>query len=441
MKGFTTGNSYSFLRKVRCFVLGALLSISILSGCTSSGSNTTSRGTAKEITVGAEAGSPYTGFYKSIASEFTTQTGIKVKFLEVPHENMHQRFITEAAAGTGAIDVYQVDQPWISEFAAKGFLDPLDNRISKDDLADFTSASLNTVKYQNHIYGLPYLVHTPIVYYRKDLFQQAGITHPPQTWNEFRADAKKLTEPNNGIYGTVVEGKQAPEPVTHLIDMIMQAGGSVLDDQNHVTFDSPQVLNAFKYMLALQYDDHSSPPGAVSYENADVDNLFMQGKVAMAIDWPYLYSLAQDPKQSKVAGKFGVALQPGDVQNTSSVWSWGYGISSSSKNKDAAWEFVKWATSSSVVKRFGEKFVNPVARKSALEAIKADPKLNKDDLQSIALMSDAAARGKNAITTPKFPQIQDRLTITLSAIMSRQGNPENVVKTTAADLQNILSNS
>src|SRR5947209_7819298 len=103
MKGFTNGNAYSLLRKVSCFVLAAFLSLSILSGCGGSGSNTTSTGTARAITVGAEAGSPYTAFYKSIAPEFTTQTGIKVNFLEVPHENMHQRFITEAAAGTGAI--------------------------------------------------------------------------------------------------------------------------------------------------------------------------------------------------------------------------------------------------------------------------------------------------------------------------------------------------
>jgi len=117
------------------------------------------------ITVGAEAGSPNTEFYKELVAEFTEKTGISVTFIDVPHDNMHDRFITEAMSGTGGIDVFVTDQPWVSEFASLGLLEPLSSRISEEDLEDFLPAAIETVSYEGEIYGLPFLVHTPIVYY------------------------------------------------------------------------------------------------------------------------------------------------------------------------------------------------------------------------------------------------------------------------------------
>lgn len=430
---------FGFISLVLVIILGLFTACSSSSN-TAQNSADKSDSKGKTITVGVEAGGPYTEFYKSIVKDFTAKTGINVKFLEIPHDNMHDRFITEATAGTGAIDVYQTDQPWISEFASKGFLEPLDSRISAADKKDFEPAALDAVSYEKKIYGLPYLVHTPIIYYRTDLFQQAGITEDPKTWEEFKADAKKLTNSSTGVYGTVIEGKQSGEPVTHLFDYILQAGGSVLNDKNKVTFDSPQVIDAFNYLLSMQYGDKSSPNGAVGYDNADVHNLFMQGKVAMAINWPYMYSMAQDPSQSKVSGKFAVAPQPADKNNASAVWSWGYGISSSSKNKDAAWEFVKWSTSTDVVSQLGKKFINPVARTSAFNQLKSDSSLKKEDLNAIKVMSDAAASGRSVTSTPKFPAIQNRLAISLSKILSKQSTPQEEVKAASKDIQDLISN-
>lgn len=402
-----------------------------------SGSKDAKKYAGKTITVGTEAGGPYSEFYKGLAKDFTDKTGINVKFMEVPHENMHERFITEAVAGTGAIDVYTTDQPWVSEFASRGFLEPLGKLISSEDMNDFIPAALDTVKFNNEIYGLPYLVHTPILYYRTDLFKAAGIEKAPTTWDEYRADAKKLT--TGGVFGIIVEGKQHPEPVTHLLDRILQAGGAVLDDKNNVVIDSPQVLNAFKFMLGMQYEDKSSPPGAVSYDNADAHNLFLQGKVAMVSNWPYMYSMASDPAQSKVVGNYDVAIQPGGDKQQSAAWSWGFGVSTSSKNKEASMEFVKWSTSSEIVQKLGKKFINPVPRKSALDALKSDKDLKPIDLKAISIMSEAVDHGKSVTTTPKFPAIQDRLAVTLSKIMTKQSTPENELKAAASDIKKIMA--
>ncbi|WP_424769400.1 ABC transporter substrate-binding protein [Paenibacillus sp. sgz302251] len=433
-------------RKTGSVIATSALIISMLSACGSgNGGNATENtegassnvggNAGTTITIAAEAGGPYTAFYKDLSPEFTEKTGIKVEFQEVPHDNMHERLIMEATAGTGAIDIFQTDQPWISEFAKQGFLEPLDERLTDAEKNEFAPSALETVKYEGKIYGLPYLVHTPILYYRTDLFEQAGLTKAPETWEEFRDYAKKLNV--NGVSGTLVEGKQSGEPVTHLLDRFLQAGGKVLDGDK-VVLDSPENVNALNYMLAIQHEDKTSPEGAVSYDNADAHNMFMQGKVAMVINWPYMYTLANDPEASKVSGKFAVALQPAGAEKTSAIWSWGHGISSSSKNKDAAMEFLKWATEKEVLERFGKHFINPVVKPAAVDMLNSDSEVSEQDKKAIAIMSEAVEYGQNVTTTPVFPAIQERLALALSKVMIKQSTPEEELKAAQKDIESIL---
>lgn len=431
-------------RKSGATVIATVTALSLIVGCGNSNSGNDNASPAvsggsnvgKKIAIGVEAGGPYTEFYKKLAPQFTEKTGIQVEFQDVPHDNMHERFITEAASGTGAIDVFITDQPWISEFAKQGFLEPLDERLSEDDRKDFLPSALDVVSYEGKIYSLPFLVHTPILYYRTDLFKKAGLTKAPETWDEYREYAKKLTDEANGVSGTIVEGKQSGEPVTHLIDRFLQAGGQILDGDK-VVLDSPENVNAFKFMLSLQ-EDKSSPAGAVTYDNADAHNMFLQGKAAMVINWPYMYSMANDLAQSKVVGKFALAPQPAGAKQASAAWSWGFGISSSSKNKDAAWEFVKWSTSTENMGQLAKQFINPVSRTSAISALNSDASLKDEDKKAIEAMSKAVEFGHNVTTTSVFPAIQERLALSLSKIMVKQSSPEDELKAAAADIKAII---
>ncbi|MEA3146829.1 MAG: multiple sugar transport system substrate-binding protein [Verrucomicrobiota bacterium] len=137
----------------------------------------------KSITVGMEAGSPYEKFYKALAPQFTAQTGISVNILGVPHDSMHQQFLLDGLAGTGSYDVYEADQPWVPEFAQRKFIVNLNDKIK--DRQDFVGNTLETVSYKGNIYALPFIVHNIVMYYRTDLFEQAGISAPPATWDEY----------------------------------------------------------------------------------------------------------------------------------------------------------------------------------------------------------------------------------------------------------------
>ena len=389
-----------------------------------------------KLVLGVEAGAPNIDYYKSVANEFTEATGIELEFVDIPHDNMHERFVQEAMSGSGAIDIYDTDQPWISEFAEKGFLVPLGDKLTEEDRADFYPAALDASSYKGEIYSLPFFVHTPIVFYRTDLFEAAGITEFPKTWDEYREAAKKLT--NGDVYGTIIEAKQAGEPVTHLVDWFYQAGGSIVDAEGNVTINSKENKEAFQFMLDMMYQDESVMPGSIGYDNADVHNLFMQGKVAMVKNWPYMYAMAKDPEQSKVAENFAVAIQPAGKEQMTASWTWGFGISSSSKNQEAAWEFSKWATSSEQLAKLGVTNMNPVPRASSLELVKQDKSLSEFDITSIEIMSEALNYAKNATENPKFPSIQNELSYTLSDIMSQQTSIEDGLSAAEETLKEIL---
>jgi multiple sugar transport system substrate-binding protein len=400
-----------------------------------SGSSSSSGGgggtKGKTITIGMEAGSPYLTFYQSKAARFTDETGIKVKFLGVPHDNMHQQFLSDALSGAGAYDVYESDQPWVPEFAQKGYLVDLTDRVAASDRADFAGNTLDTVSYAGKLYALPFMVHNTVLYYRTDLFQKAGLTAPPATWAEYRSYAKRLTDPSAGVHGTLVEGKQEGECAVRFQALIQQAGGNICDSSFRPTLDTQPALAAAALMTGLVADG-GAPAGLLDL--TDMQGQFLQGKLAMAPVWPYLYSLAKDPAQSKVAGKFSVALSPGDPAQVSTIFSWGFAVSAASKNRDAAWQWVRWATSTDMQTEFGTNQINPVPRKSAVQKVTADTSLSPADRKAMAVFADSVQRSQTMPMTPKYPQWENAMAVAVSSIMSGSQHPEAALKAAQATM-------
>jgi multiple sugar transport system substrate-binding protein len=412
---------------------------SFLAACGSGSDSGGGGGGGDSITIGAEQGSPYTEFHKKNTAAFEKETGITVKWVEVPHDNMHERFLTESIGGGGVIDVFQGDQPWIAEFAAAGYLEPIADYVDSSDLDDFLPVGLETLTYDDALYGLPYIVHNSVMYYRTDLFEQAGITAPPTTWDEYRQVAKALTDASSGVYGTVMEGKNGIEPGAKFMDILQQAGGRILDADGNVTFDDQPALDAFDYMLAVQYDDKTSPPGAAGFDNGDTGNLFLQGKLATCPNWPYIYGLGADDSQSKVVDKYSVALQPGKVKQCAEVFSWGYLIAAGSKKKDAAFEFVKWAASPDMSKMLGQTFVNPVPRQSVSKAISEDTGISKATAETITVMTESVAQSETIPSHPKWPDIHNRVSLALNNVMTRQSSPADELSAAQSDIEKIVA--
>ena len=385
------------------------------------------------ITVGMEAGSPHETFYKELAKEFTEETGIEVEILGVPHDNMHQQFLSDAISGAGAYDVLTVDQPWVAEFAQNGYLAPLDDRLSDEDREDFVEGTLDTVSYEDRLYGLPFLVHNTVTYYRPSLLEAAGTDGPPTTWEEYRAAAKATTDPAAGVWGTMIPGNRDGEVATRLQSYIQQAGGDIVDDEGNPAIDSPEAREAFELMTTMQFEDKSSPEGL--HDLSAMQGQFLEGKVAMISIWPYLWALATDPAQSKIVDDVAVALNPGNPDQVSTTFSWGFGVSASSDAQDAAWEWVNWATGSDVLARKAIEQLSPVPRVSAMEALAASEEVSEEDRAALAVFSESVARSTTMPMTPAYAEYQSAMAEAVSAVMSRQASPEDALKSAQAQME------
>jgi ABC-type glycerol-3-phosphate transport system substrate-binding protein len=392
-------------------------------------------GTGKTVVLAMEAGNPELTWAKTnLWPPFEKETGIKVNVVEIPLANMHEKYLVEFLGGSGAYDVVDLDSTWIPEFAAAKYLEPMTSYISAKERADFLETALTDSSYDHQLFGIPFISHTMYLYYRTDLFKQAGLT-PPTTWSEYLAAAKNLTK--GDVYGTAVEGKRYPSCSAAYVDWLTRWGGSLLDDSGKVVIDSSQNLATSKYMVDLLYKDKVVPPGAVNFDCVDIATLFVQGKLAMCQDWYFVSSMADDPTKSKIVGKWGLAQIPKVGATGGFLGSFTLSIPAASKNKAAAWKLISY---------FFDHFAEirkaipaPVTSRAALVNILADPSVSAHEKELFKAFNDGASVAVPMPAVPQRSALMERLQVAISSLMSRTESPEEVLSTAAQDIKQTLN--
>jgi multiple sugar transport system substrate-binding protein len=225
---------------------------------------------------------------------------------------------------------------------------------------DFYANSLATVRLEGKLTSIPVITEQEVVYYRRDLFKQAGL-NPPQTMEELEAAARRFHDPSHGMYGFVARGLRAAA-VTQFSSFLYSFGGDWVT-RGKASINTPEAIAAFNFYgrMLRQY----GPPGALNMHWPQAIALFAQGRAAIYIDASSLYPNLTDPAKSVVVGKVGFARFPAGPAKSRpyTVVPWAIAISSGSRHKEAAWEFVRWATSKEIVTRT-QGAGNPGARPS-----------------------------------------------------------------------------
>lgn len=190
--------------------------------------------------------------------------------------------------------------------------------------------------------------------------QKANIA-VPKTLDELTAAVKKLHDPKSEMYGFVARGQRSPL-VTQVSSFLYSEGGDFTKDDK-ATLNTPEAIKAFTTYSTLLKD--YAPPGVLNMSWPQALGIFAQGKVAFITDANSLYKNTTDPEKSVIADKVGYALFPGGQAGSKpyNITSWGLAMNSKTANKDASWEFVKWATGKDVVLKT-QKLGNPGPRAS-----------------------------------------------------------------------------
>ena len=283
--------------------------------------------------------------YQKLIDEFNrTHTDVQVRWENVPQKDVRTRFITAYQVGEGP-DTFGMGGGWASEFQAMGMLEPIDKYLEtwegRDDVFPTLWGPSNIDGVQ---YGMPWKLLVTYMYYRADWFKELGI-EPPETIDEFIDAACKLTGKytnENGEtmdrYGYGMRGGAGNGQGYYI--WVMTQGAKFYDENGNVAFNTPETVAATQLYLDLYQKYHCVPPSVVGDGFAEIIGAFKSGRTAMLN-----HHIGTSVELSTALGdKVGVMLYPSDENGHR--WSEGsvitLGISSISKKKDAAFEFISW---------------------------------------------------------------------------------------------------
>ncbi|WP_348629366.1 sugar ABC transporter substrate-binding protein [Methylobacterium sp. 17Sr1-1] len=289
---------------------------------------------------------------QKLSSAFeTAHPDIKLRWVVLEENVLRQRVTTDIATKAGQFDVLTIGNYEVPIWARQNWLEPMDGLPADYDAGDLLKTVREGVSRDGKLYALPFYGESAMTYYRKDLFDKAGLTMPEApTYDEIKGFAAKLTDKASQTYGLCLRGKPGwGENMAYVTTLVDTFGGQWFGEGWKTTIDTPEWKQALTYYTDVL--KNYGPPGATSNGFNENLALFASGRCAMWIDSTVAAGLLYDPKQSQVADKVAFAPMPtGTFKGGPTwLWSWNLGIPASSKQKDAAKTFVAWATSKAYV--------------------------------------------------------------------------------------------
>jgi sorbitol/mannitol transport system substrate-binding protein len=284
---------------------------------------------------------------QKLADDFTSRNpDIELEWVTMEENILRQKVTTDIAAQGGQYDIMTIGTYEVPIWAKQGWLVPLENLGADYDVDDLLPPIRDGLSYENKLYAAPFYGESSMVMYRKDLFEQAGLTMPDAPTWDFVADAaRKITDKGNEIYGICLRGKAGwGENMAFLTATANSFGARWFDENWQPQFDQPEWKSTLDFYINLMKD--AGPPGASSNGFNENLALFQTGKCGMWIDATVAASFVTNPKESTVADKVGFALAPdnGLGKRGNWLWAWSLAIPAGSQKQEAAEQFIAWAT-------------------------------------------------------------------------------------------------
>lgn len=371
------------------------------------------------------------GVDKKLVDDFNaSHPNIQVEYRAVASSDQHDRFVTWLGAQDSSLDVLALDVVWPAEFAAAGWIRPLDefmdasfNQKLKDDFLPST-VEVDTVG--GKLYAIPWNTNGGLLFYRKDILEKAGLK-PPQTWEELLADAR-IVQAQDHVKGYVGQLARYEGLTCNAQEIFASYGGGFYDANGQPVVDSPANRKALAMLVRMQKD--IMPEGITTYQEKQSADTFLSGNAVFLRNWTYVWALAEKP-DSAIKGKVGMVPLPAGEggRHASTLGGWNLAISAYSKHPKEAWEFIRWMTDSHAQK---VKAVEG-GRLPTLKSLYRDP----DVLAKNPAFKDWYEVLINGVSRPKtanYAKVSDAIQEEISLALSGQKTSDQAL----ADLQQRL---
>jgi ABC-type glycerol-3-phosphate transport system substrate-binding protein len=371
---------------------------------------------------------------KKLAAEFHKEHPmITIKFENVPAEQAGQ-VLTTRIAGNNAPDVAYVNASDTADYASRGAAVDLTNYIERSDVVkpdDYVDAFKTFVTYEDKMYGLPVDGETTGLFYRTDLFEEAGIDGPPTTWDEFAEDAAKLTQPDKNQYGFEMF---APESAYYWYPWLYQAGGDLISADGDVLFTSDEAKEAADFYVGLaQY----APPDYLNSNSWDGRTAFAQGQTAMYVAGAWFAGTLMD-EFPDATGKWATAPLPdGPAGCKTTIAGDSLVMMSQTKVSDAAWLWMEFLSKPENIAR--QTYETEGTLLPPLKSLLEGPDIVKEKPVLKGFIDLMQCGVASTVSNPKFPRIETILNDELGKAIYGDQTAEEALDNTAQQAEAILA--
>ena len=255
-----------------------------------------------------------------------------------------------------------------------------------------------------------------MVWFRKNLLDAKGVK-VPTTMNEVIDAAEKLNDPANGVAGISVAGKKDGQIGVVAEVLLWNEGQEIITSDGKFGFDSPAGIKALEtYQRIIKL----APPGVLGYAATEQLDAFYTGKAAMVFYWASIGPTVVDPAKAKDADKMGWTSIPNAMRGI-----WTLGIPQGSKQKEAAWELLKWMTGPEGSLMFTQNAGGHSPRYDVLQ--------NADFQKKYPWANDLLKALDGSKARPQIPTwttLDNSIVDMTTAVLSGQSSPADAIKTT-----------
>ncbi len=361
--------------------------------------------------------------------EFKEKTGINVNMEIMGTDQFTNKVTVELSAKSNTLDlIFLRPLNDLKQFVQNEWLTDLTGYFENDedfDLDDFFKGAIDSCSYEGKLYGIPFVAESQLVYYRKDIFEEKGITFP-KTLDEFMEVAKQLTDKQNGFYGVVGRGK-SNACITQFSTFLRAFGGD-FNTSTESLMNTPEAVEAINYYGKLLYE--YGPPGVINMSWTEAAALFAQGKAAMFFDADAIYSNVVGAENTVLKPEqIGYAVMPAGSAGSTPFYSVaaGMAIPSFSEKKDATAEFIRWALSKEMDIQMMINDKNPGCRQSSWNNAEATASWPADLLQVMVDSREVAVAGDRP-NVINVVEARDILSLPILAALQGQDTSEAITK-------------
>jgi multiple sugar transport system substrate-binding protein len=380
-----------------------------------------------------------TGFQAIISGYQKANPDAKVNLELVANiTDMRDKIVADAVNKTGLYDVYLLNGgQGAGVLVPGGYTCPiktLDPLYKKDPNLVYFGFLFKG----EEIAGLPLNANNDLLFYRKDLLDERGLK-PPTTWDDVKEIAKTLHDPSKPIYGFVPRG--ADDPLYEWSHILVSYGGDYFVDWKHGDFsvrvnDEHGLAAAETFVELLNY----APPQPISITQSDMMSYMASGKGAQALIVFASTPWMDDPTYSVVPMKIDYAVPPkgtglpGCDYGVIDIGCWGLGVSIYSKNKELAYDFMKYCVSYEAQLTFALQGVAPVRKDIyGLESLINNPKQ-----RNLKAEGEALNYMKESPAFPEFTYIWNPMGKNFVQKLISERSPKDALNWFAESIYNYL---